>query len=185
MFYVYQHKNPNTKEVFYVGKGIKKRAFSLHNRNRYWQSKVSAYGGFDVEFVVKDIDEELAFFVEKEAIDLYRRLGCKLANVTDGGDGIAGFKHSEETKQKIAMKATGRAGKFTSNHVTEKMRQAVIESNKRRQPTEAMKTRKAFLGKNHSEEHKAYMSEKMKNRVFSEETRAKMSAAQKLRFAKK
>ena len=35
---------------------------------------------------------------------------------------------------------------FTKDHVTAEMRQAVIESNKRREPTKAMKERKAFLG---------------------------------------
>ena len=184
MFYVYQHKNPNTNEVFYVGKGSKKRAFAKHNRNQYWQNKVNVYGGFCVDFLVNNIDEELAFLVEVEAIDLYKRIGCKLANITIGGDGIGGFKHSTETKQKIAKKAQGRPGKFTKDHVTDKMREAVAESNKRRLPTQAMKERKAFLGKHHTEEHKEYISKKLKGRVFSEETKKKMREAQQKRFAK-
>lgn len=184
MFYVYVHKNPKSNEIFYVGKGCGKRAYSKHNRNRHWQSKVSSYGGFNVHFLAKELDQEFAFLMEMEVIDLYRKVGCKLANVTNGGDGIQGFKHSEETKQKIAKKATGRPGKFKSENFTPEMRQLIIESNKRREFTETMKEKCTFAGKSHTEEHKNYMKEKMKGRVFSAETLAKMSAAQKLRFQK-
>jgi len=67
--------------------------------------------------------------------------------------------------------------------VPEHTRQAVIESNKRRVRTPAMEEKCTFAGKSHTKEHKAYMQAKMKNRVFSDETKQKMREAQQKRFA--
>ena len=67
--------------------------------------------------------------------------------------------------------------------VSDHAKLAVIESNKRRIRTVAMEEKCTFAGKTHSDEHKAYMSQIMKNRVFSDETRQKMKDAQKKRFA--
>ena len=63
------------------------------------------------------------------------------------------------------------------------VRQAISESNKKRIRTPAMIEKCTFAGKNHTDEHKAYMSTKMKNRVISDETKQKMRDAQKKRFA--
>lgn len=183
MFYVYQHLNPQNGEPFYVGKGQGKRAFAKHNRNRYWNNKVQCYGGFEVKFIAKELDEELAFIVEMEAIDLYKRLGHKLANITNGGEGASGMVHSEETKRKIAEKATGRKGFFGPHHFTEEAREKIIASNKRRITTQKMKEKSTFKGMSHTEQHKEKMRKLMKGRVFSEETLQKMREAQRKRFS--
>jgi len=182
MFYVYKHLHPATKETFYVGKGSGNRAYFKHHRNKHWNNKVKCYGGFEVEFIAENIEEELAFLIEIEAIDFYKRLGCKLANITKGGEGIAGMEHSEETKRKIAQKATGRPGQFKKEHVTDEMRKSVSEANKKRPDTQTMKEKRTFKGKSHTEEHKAKMSKIFTGRVFSEETKQKMREAQQRRF---
>jgi len=112
-FYVYEHTRKDTDKVFYVGKGQGKRAHSTHHRNQYWHNIVNKAKGFLVSFVCKDIDEELALLVEIERIDQFKKLGYKLCNLTEGGDGSSGYKHTKESLQKIgqASKAfmTGRA----------------------------------------------------------------------------
>lgn len=45
---------------------------------------------------------------EKDAIRTLRKNGCKLVNGTDGGDGISGWHHSTETRQKISKAAQNR-----------------------------------------------------------------------------
>jgi hypothetical protein len=45
---------------------------------------------------------------EIRLIKQYRASGSKLLNVTDGGDGIAGFSHSEATKIKTSLSLRGR-----------------------------------------------------------------------------
>lgn len=155
MFYVYAHFRPDTNAMFYIGKGKNKRAHSTANRNKHWKNIVAKVGGFYAKILLTDNDEEFAYFAEEEAINVYLKRGKNLVNMTDGGDGMYG--------------------------VCDEIRQRTIESNKRR-AGEKRKTA-TFTGKKHTEEHKAYIKEKMANRQFSEETRRKMSEAQKARYA--
>jgi hypothetical protein len=89
MFYVYEHIRNDTNAIFYVGKGKKERAYRVNNRNEYWKNIVNKTG-YTVRFVVKDVDEELAYLVEEERIDQLKRLGIKLTNLTLGGEGASG-----------------------------------------------------------------------------------------------
>ena len=84
-FYVYEHINPSTGQVFYVGKGTKNRARVRSGRNKMWKS-IAEKSGFEVRFVATHLDEELANLMEVELIDLRRRLGHQIANITDGGE---------------------------------------------------------------------------------------------------
>ncbi len=185
MYYVYQHRKADSNEIFYVGKGKGKRLTGTQGRNKYWKHTVAKHG-YVAEIVKDNLDEEFALLIEMELIDTYRKRGINLVNLTNGGEGLSGYSRpvSEKTKKILSEKAMGRPGCFKSEHFTEEMRQAIVNSNKRRKMTKAMKEKTTFKGLHHTEEHKEYMREKMKGRVFSEETRLKMSMAQKKRFAK-
>ena len=113
-FYVYEHITKDTNAVFYVGKGTGYRSGSKSDRNIHWK-RVAKKHGFTVNIVAQNLDEELAFLCEQERIDQLRRLGVKLCNYTDGGEGISGHKHSEETKKKLSEKAIGRNVGHTFN----------------------------------------------------------------------
>lgn len=152
MYYVYQHLKSDTNEVFYVGKGTKNRAFKTTSRNDFWK-RIVAKHGLKVEFLAKYIEEELAFLVEAEAIDLYKKLGIRLSNMTDGGEGASGYKHTEEHKSKMVGNQFGK----------------LVKTN-------------GFKGKTHSDEQKAKWSETRKGVtsprkgvVLSDETRSKIS----------
>lgn len=183
IYYIYQHRKADTNEIFYVGKGKSNRMNGLQGRNNYWKNIVLKHG-FIAEKLFDGLDEELALLTEMEVIDSYRRQGIKLANLTNGGEGTSGHSYirSIETRKKLSESKKGIPGKFKSEHFTDEMRKAITESNKRRKgvPTGIA----TFAGKSHSEEHKEYMRQKMKGRIFSEETKLKMSIAQKKRFAK-
>jgi len=102
MFCVYEHIRPDTNAIFYVGNGSHRRANSKHRRNNHWNSVVAKAGGFSVRLVADDVDEELSFLVEEERIDQLKRIGLKLTNKTNGGEGPSGMRHTDETKRKIA-----------------------------------------------------------------------------------
>jgi hypothetical protein len=94
VFYVYEHIRNDTNGIFYVGKGKANRAYTARNRNDHWHNVVNKAQGFTVKFVVKDVDEELAYLAEEERIDQLKRLGIKLANINVGGSGVgSGDKH--------------------------------------------------------------------------------------------
>jgi hypothetical protein len=89
MFYVYEHVRPDTKEVFYVGKGQKKRAYSL-KRNNDWKKIVAENNGeFEVRIINWFNNEDHALNAERYIIK-QRKKDLELANKTSGGQGISG-----------------------------------------------------------------------------------------------
>lgn len=98
-FYVYIHKSLDGTP-FYVGKGVKYRAFSKAGRSLYWR-RVSSRG-FSVEFAQKNMTEIDAFTLEQALI---KSIGCRiynngsLVNLTQGGEGASGRIVSEEERR--------------------------------------------------------------------------------------
>jgi hypothetical protein len=134
-FYVYEHIRRDTGAVFYVGKGHGGRHCSKRDRNQYWHNVVNKAGGFDHRVVCTDSSEDLIFLVEMEKIDQLKKLGVKLVNLTDGGEGRSGLKHSDHTKHLISQKRKGKSHKHTPESI-EKIRQAntgVVFSEERKQ----------------------------------------------------
>jgi len=107
MAYLYRHIRADKNEPFYVGIGSDdafKRAYEKSNRNKHWRNIVKKTS-YDVEIVAEGITWEEACQKEKEFISLYGRfdLGLgTLCNLTEGGEGALGMKHSEATKKKIS-----------------------------------------------------------------------------------
>jgi len=185
MFYVYEHIRKDTNQPFYVGKGQNKRANSIYSRNRHWNNIVKKADGFDVNYVIQNIDEELALLVEIELIDVYKRRGIALCNMTNGGEGVSGLTHKVSEKQKRLQSERMMGNQYAKGLiVADYVKKAVIESNKRRRLTGEHKEKLTFKGMKHTEEHKQYIKQKMIGRVFSEETKRKMSEAQKKRWSK-
>lgn len=140
-FYVYMHSRLKSGEPFYVGKGRGARAYADRSRSPYWKNITAKDGGFYANIIVGGLDEELAFLVEMEAIDRYRRLGVKLSNLTNGGEGISGYRFpngahnkgkpcSDEIKIRISktLKEKGclppvgwNKGKLTARDIRDKM----------------------------------------------------------------
>jgi group I intron endonuclease len=106
MFYTYAHYKPLNNELFYIGKGTKNRYLSKSNRNKHWINIVNKHG-----FVSKILSwwetEEEALEHEKLLIASLKDIGVSLCNATNGGEGISGFKHSEETKDDMSKSRKG------------------------------------------------------------------------------
>jgi len=158
-FYVYQHQKTDTNDIFYVGKGQRNRCKQTHGRNQYWH-RVANKHGFVPQILIDGIDEEFAFFVEKEVIDLYRRRGIDLVNATDGGEGSSGYKHTEEHKAKLKGNTYGASTwgvNFKGKHHSEKTKALWAESRKGN-------TNK--LGKKLTEEQRANISKAMTGKII-------------------
>lgn len=161
MLHIYEHIRPDTNAVFYVGKGTEKRMHSKHRRNAYWNNIVRKAGGFVVRKVASHTDEELVFLAEQERIDQLKRLGVKLSNMTDGGEGPSGYRHTEETKRLIAELQMGEKHWAYGKQISDAERARLSQIAKRK----------------HTDEHRKKVSEAGKGRVNSPSTRAKISAA--------
>lgn len=98
-FYIYAHWTLDTEEIFYIGKGIKNRCYSIANRSLWWNNIVNKHNYY-ITIIEINLEESLAFDKEKYWIDLYgrRQLGGKLINLTDGGEGVSGKIYTEQEK---------------------------------------------------------------------------------------
>jgi hypothetical protein len=176
MFYVYEHIRLDTNQVFYVGKGKKTRMQSSSDRNKYWHNVVNK-AGFKAVKIVEHSDEELVLLAEIERIDQCRKLGYKLCNITDGGQGISGLKHSEESKRKMSE-----SRKDIVPHLhTEETKQRIREANTGVVFTEERKNkiRLKAVGRKMAAETKDKLRVIGKNFKHSEETLKRMSEIQR------
>lgn len=156
-FCVYVHMKPDLTP-FYVGKGRLYRAHKLSpSVRRKWHGHIIAKYGRKNIIVETQIcaSEKEAFLREKLVIAALRANGVELCNLTDGGEGSAGYKPTQEHIEKIRAKAVGR---MHSEEVRIRMSQGQV-------------------GRKHSPESVAKRIAKLKGREISEETRAKMSEA--------
>lgn len=84
-YYVYVWKNLDTNELFYVGKGTKYRCNQRKRPdNPKFMEIVNSHKCVS-EILADGLDEETAFYMEEEAISIFREHGFPLINEQDGG----------------------------------------------------------------------------------------------------
>lgn len=147
-FYIYKHTFKNN--VIYIGKGNKKRAYST-KRNDYWNKLYKKYGMPIIDFLHKELSEDKAFELEIEEIKRHKENGFILCNLTDGGEGSTGYKHTKESLAKMSGINNPMYGKVADQHHS--------------------------FGKNHSEQSKKMISINKIGKKLSIETRLKMSVS--------
>jgi len=163
-YYVYTHSRNDDNSYFYVGKGTGKRAWSKYDRNNLWHKIVKKHG-YTVKIEGYFDDEEQAFWYEKYLISVFRNREYKLANFTDGGDGVSGYKHTEETRKKLSEISKE---KYSNEEYAKKMAQIrkeqwTEEAREKASKSSAKVWSKEDVKKQHSEKlKKAYSSEEMR-----------------------
>lgn len=109
MYYIYEHWRPDTQSLFYIGKGFGRRAYRMSYRSKWHariQEKLLSLGmAVEVRIVASGLSAEEACMREVEYIKIARERGVDLVNMTNGGDGIAGFKHSISTRERMKISA--------------------------------------------------------------------------------
>lgn len=187
-FYVYEHWRPDERVIFYVGKGHARRAYDWHRGRNRWHrfivAKLRKLGlRVEVRIVHSDMEETDALAKERELIAHWRSIGADLVNLTDGGEGPSGLKHTDEWKQANSLRMKGRK---MSDEARANMSRAAMGNTRakgcKRAPhlVEALRIRNT--GRVVSEETRKKMSENRKGipgRPFTEEEKAASSARQK------
>lgn len=111
MAHVYRHIRLDKNEPFYIGIGaddLGRRAHDKKARRSEWWNRIVDKHGYIVQILFEDVSIEFAKEKEKEFIALYGRLDLgtgTLCNLTDGGDGISGWKAPIETIQRMKQAA--------------------------------------------------------------------------------
>lgn len=181
-FYVYEHWRPDTNCCFYVGKGHGDRAFRLNKRNRHHRHitrKLSELGlSVEVRIISDRMSEPDALAFEIERIKFWREAQGFLTNITDGGDGVSGLVHSDQSKELMRLKR--KAQKVVHSEATRKKIAAAnrIAHKGKKNPDHSAR----MTGRRHSPEHRAKISAGNIGKVPSVETRQKISAANKGRI---
>ena len=179
--YIGQHKYKKLNDR-YMGSGIllakAKRKYGFEN--------------FEKEILYSRIQyKETADAMERFAIAKERALGKAEYNIADGGEGSAGFHHTDETRRRLSESHKG-------NHPSEETKRKLSEAHKGKHPSEETKRKlseshkgnlpseetrqkmsEARKGKKHSEEWSKKISEAQKGKKLSEEHRRKLSEAKK------
>ena len=92
-YYVYTHHDSDG-EIFYVGKGTRKRAWLASTRSKEWEDV--ARDGYSVNIMFDGLSNYIAEKIEQITI---LHIGIdNLVNKTLGGGGAFGYKHSKEWK---------------------------------------------------------------------------------------
>jgi hypothetical protein len=181
-YYVYAHINPLKNEIFYIGKGTRKRAYTNSRRSDFWHKITKKYG-FIVDILEDGLTNEEACLREKFYIAKIGRrdLGKgPLVNLTDGGDNPPshkGKKMSEETKAKISKALKGNKnglGFIPSEETRKKISEATKgEKNWNWGGTLSDETKEKLritsTGKKHKEAAKLKVSIAKKGKPLSEE----------------
>jgi hypothetical protein len=199
-FYVYEHWRSDINVPFYVGKGHGSRSSDMLNgRNSThvaMRSQLAALGvSIQIRIVANRLSEEAAFAMERERIAYWRDAGFGLVNLSCGGEGCSGYKHTPEAIAKTVAFHTGRkrsaetrariaaraAGRKVNTAVIEML--ASINRGKKRYFTEEHKANIGAASKGrpmppHVKEA-LRLSHVGKPRIQTAETRAKLSAAKK------
>lgn len=178
MFYIYLHSRNDTGEVFYIGKGSKRRAWSHKNRNPHWKHIVDKHG-YQVAIHSHQDTESESFDAEKLLISEYRKNGAKIVNMTDGGDGVSGCKRN--TAQRKANSDLHKAIAATPEGMAQIMRAARSLYNKPESVALAISKRTATM---RTPEYRANMSEIARAIASRPGQREKSSNAAKKRFSK-
>lgn len=101
-YYVYEWYVVETDEVFYVGKGCEKRAWTL-KRNKFFLDMYNTHN-CGVRIVQDNLYEDDAYQLEYETIQWYKtHTDYRLTNQTEGGDGTLGYKLTPEQIEKMTL----------------------------------------------------------------------------------
>ena len=100
-FCTYAHYTP-AGNLFYIGKGSEFRSTTKKNRNKKWHEVVRTAGGFETVILAKWSLEQEALDHEKFLIETLRMMNHKLVNITSGGQGVSGLKHTEQIKKSLS-----------------------------------------------------------------------------------
>lgn len=112
MYTVYKHINKLNGKV-YIGQTALTVERRWRNGKGYkigiFRKAIEKYGWDNFEHIIikEGLTKEEANLLESSLIKEYKELGMSY-NITDGGEGALGYKHTEETRKKMSLRNRGK-----------------------------------------------------------------------------
>jgi group I intron endonuclease len=179
--------------------------FGCYNKNTLLSRAIKKYGRDSFQVTIIDMTDFWEEGLEKEIeyIKLYKSYNSKFGyNMTMGGEGIPGLKHTDETKKKMSESHMGKGlgednpmyGKPSWNKgkkMSPESRKKLSESCKGRVLSEETKKKisgklkgsnNSFYGKTHTEETKKRLRELKLGSKHTKETKEKMCKSRKGKY---
>ena len=160
---VYKAQNKINGKI-YIGQSAKSlgERISRHISSKkkwYFQNALKKYGLQSFDFSVIDESDSQDILNEKEEywISYYNSKFPSGYNLTDGGQGSTGFKHSEDSKKRIRESCKGKKSWIKGKHHSEKTKRKMGESNRGKPPW--------IKGKHHTEETKMKIRKSHRKRI--------------------
>ncbi len=156
MYTVYKHINKLNGKV-YIGQTALTVERRWRNGKGYkigiFRKAIEKYGWDNFEHIIikEGLTKEEANLLESSLIKEYKELGISY-NITDGGEGALGYKHTEETRKKMSLR---NSGKRVPEHV-----KVMVSARFKDTPL--------------TDEHKIKISIALKGKAKSEEAKLKM-----------
>lgn len=152
------------------------KGYAKRNGSDYFHKAIKKYGldNFKWEILCEDVPilflgirETMKIIVENSHISTGRGY-----NLTWGGEGTSGYKHTEETRRKMMKPKSEEAKKHMMKPKSEEAKKHMSIAQK-----EKTGEKNNFYGRKHSEEAKRKMREKKLGKIVSDETKKKLSKA--------
>jgi len=196
-YIVYALIDPRNNEIRYVGmstnglvrpkKHLMPSSYNNKNKKHYhvynWIRKLISLNLKPEIKVLESCSKENLYKREQYYILNYKEIGCNLTNKVDGGPGMLGLKHSEETKKKLSIKGKNKKvpEKTLKMFRNQKGKNHPMYGKKHSEES-LKKMRESHLGYKMPEEQKKKISNSLKGRKYgpvSEGHREKLIKAKK------
>lgn len=147
-----------------------------NGKNTYFCNAIRKYGPdvFVLEILCTCEVKDEAVRLEKEYIQIFDSHNPnKGYNLTDGGEGVWGWRHSKEAKLKMSKAKKGKPSPYWKGRIRSEETRRKMSLAKRR--SEISGVNNSFFGKKHSEETRHKIGEARKGKTMSLETRLKIA----------
>jgi NUMOD3 motif len=201
MGHIYSLSDPDTGEVRYIGKTILKPSSRLkchinaakNGGNNYVHRWIRTLSKPPQMTIICDAPESNLNNLEIYWIATMKSAGARLTNLTRGGDGPIGYRHSAEALARISASGRGKPksaehrakistsliGKTTGRKMSAETRVklSAIHADKKLSDKHKAKISAGLKGRKFSSEHRQHISDANRGRQLSTKTRAKISEA--------
>lgn len=192
---LYRLTSPSNKQYIGIAKNGLHRRFSVHVSEAKAGSTAALHKAirrYGADSFIKEIlvvgDYQYIKELEVKAIEAFDTMSPKGYNLTTGGDGTIGYRHTDFTKEKLSELTRIRmSNPECRNHLSKLNTGKKVSDETKEKIRLKSLGKKHMLGKKHTDEAKKKISQSLignthtKGMEFTDEHRAKLSAAGKVR----